>query len=81
MIKIYFKPGCKYCDTVKSFLNSRNIKYESIDLAIGDNRDARKFYRSLGINTLPVIVGHIKEDEVILYGDCVDSLNELDETK
>jgi len=57
MIKIYYKPNCKYCDKAKDYLRERNIEFESINLAKKENREARAYYRSLGIDMLPIIEG------------------------
>ena len=61
MIKIYSKPGCKNCIQVKEYLSSRDVEYEDINLAAKDNREARKYYRSLGIRDLPVITNEEKD--------------------
>ena len=57
MIKIYYKPNCRYCKTAKEYLASKNIEFEEIDLTKKENREARDYYRSLGVNLLPVIEG------------------------
>jgi len=79
MIRIYWAPDCKYCDIIKDYLESKDIQYDSINLAQKENRDARTFYRGLGINVIPVVVGHLDGDEIILSGDCIDELEDLDE--
>lgn len=69
MIRIYFKPSCPHCTKAKEYLTSNDIEYEEIDLSKKENREERKFYRSLGIDILPVIVGTNKDgDELIFTG-------------
>jgi len=72
MIKIYTIPECEHCDKIKSFCKENEISYEEIDLAKKENREAREFYRSLGIRTAPVVVGKDNKGEEII-------LTELDE--
>ena len=55
MITIYYKPGCGLCSEAKKYFISNNIEFEAINLSEGKNREARKYYRSLGIKDLPVI--------------------------
>jgi len=55
MIKIYSKVGCEQCKLAKDCMRRNNIDFESIDLSKKENREARKYYRNLGIKTLPVI--------------------------
>ena len=55
MITIYYKPGCRLCSEAKEYFISNNIEFEAINLSEGTNREARKYYRSLGIKDLPVI--------------------------
>jgi len=68
MIKLYTVPNCDNCNKVKSFLEERNIKYVEINLKLRENREARKYYRSLNIKTAPVIVGDNDGDEWIITG-------------
>ena len=56
MIKVYYKPNCNYCTKAKDYLRSRNIEFEEIDLSKKENREARAYYRSLGVKSIPVIV-------------------------
>ena len=56
MIKIYTTENCKNCDKAKEYFKSNGIPYEEINLKEKDNREARAYYRSLGLTTLPVIV-------------------------
>lgn len=55
MIIIYTVPKCKYCIRAKEILNQKCIKYEEINLADPKNRDAREYYRSLGVKFAPII--------------------------
>lgn len=68
MIKLYTMPNCNNCEKVKSYLKDRNINYIEINLEKKENRDARKFYRSLRIDTAPVLVGTNNGEEWIITG-------------
>ena len=56
MIKIYTVPDCKHCNRAKEILTERGISYEEFNLKEKNNRDARAYYRKLGVRTAPVIV-------------------------
>jgi len=56
MINIYTVSDCKNCKKAKTLLDKLNISYEEINLKEPKNRDARSYYRSLGVKTAPVIV-------------------------
>jgi glutaredoxin len=56
MIKIYTLPNCSHCDKAKKILKEKNIEYEEINLKEPKNREAREYYRSLGVKTAPIIV-------------------------
>lgn len=77
MITIYYKPGCKLCTMAKEYFISNNIEYEAINLAEGKNREARKYYRSLGIKDLPVIT--YKDNVFSSWNDTVRKM--LDEVR
>jgi len=62
MIKVYTLPNCKYCDRAKTILKQHNIEFEEINLKDPKNREAREYYRSLGVKTAPIIVS---EDWII----------------
>lgn len=57
MIRIYTVPNCDYCERAKEILEESNIQFIEYDLKKKENRDARKFYRDLGVKTAPVICG------------------------
>jgi len=77
MIKLYTVPNCENCKKVKSYLDERNIKYVIIDLAHKSNRAARKFYRSLNIETAPVITGHNNGEDWIITGYDIKTMDLL----
>lgn len=78
MIKIYTIPDCEFCEEAKKLLIDRNIDYEEFNLAAKQNRDARKFYRSLGARTAPVIVND-EEDWILTEYDKDDLIDLLEE--
>jgi len=55
MIEVYSVPNCKNCKAAKEHLDELGIEYEEINLKEKDNREARAFYRSLGVKTAPII--------------------------
>jgi len=78
MIKIYSVPDCKLCKKAKELLTKMNIEFEEYNLKKPENRDARKFYRNLGVKTAPIIVGVDKKgEEWILTEFNEESLLEL----
>ena len=82
MITIYYKQGCKLCTMAKEYFTSNNIEYESINLVEGKNRDARKFYRSLGIKDLPVITYKDNDGQEFVFQSWNDTIKRLlDETR
>lgn len=64
MIRVYSVNNCKYCEQAKEYLKERGVPYEEINLSDKKNGEARKYYRSLGINIAPIIT----EDSWIIYG-------------
>jgi len=78
MIKIYSVSDCKLCKKAKELLTKMNIEFEEYNLKKPENRDARKFYRNLGVKTAPIIVGVDKKgEEWILTEFNEESLLEL----
>jgi len=63
MIKVYTVPNCEDCKEAKEYLDKESIEFEEINLKEKKNRDARAFYRGLGVKTAPVIVGIDKKGE------------------
>jgi len=47
--------GCKSCEKVKEYLDSKDIEYDEVDLSEKSNREARRHYRDSGYRLLPVI--------------------------
>jgi glutaredoxin len=64
MIKVYSMKNCKYCEQAKDYLKEKGVPFEEINLSDKKNSEARKYYRSLGINIAPIIT----EDSWIIYG-------------
>jgi len=46
MIKIYTTPTCVYCNTLKKYLDSKNISYEEIDVS----QDEKKLEEMINIS-------------------------------
>ena len=63
MIRIYTVPGCEDCKNARDHLEELKQEFEEVNLKEKENREAREYYRSLGIKTAPVIVdiidGHV----------------------
>jgi glutaredoxin len=78
MIEIYTVPNCKDCKKAKRHLNDLGIEYKEINLKEKQNKEARAFYRSLGVKTAPIITNG---DEWILTEYDADTLAELLEEK
>jgi len=72
MIKIYFTPKCGKCSIAKQILDKHFIKYTTIDLTEKERTEDRKFFRSLGLQYLPLIIIE-KENEKKLITDCSES--------
>lgn len=56
MIEIYTVPDCEFCDEAKQILKEWEIEYKEYNLKAKENREARAYYRELGVKTAPVIV-------------------------
>ena len=66
MIKVYYVPNCDFCKQAKRMLFDYNVEYEELNLKDKQHREARAFYRNLGLDTLPIIVDKIGDDEYVL---------------
>ena len=53
-VTVYTKKNCSQCMMTKKYMDALNIEYETIDVA--DNEEAREYVKSLGFQTLPVVV-------------------------
>ena len=53
-VKVYTKKNCPQCIMTKQYMDKLNIEYETIDVT--DNEEAREYVKSLGFQTLPVVV-------------------------
>jgi len=63
MIEVYTLPDCSHCQEAKNYLKEKGISFLEINLKKKENREARIFWRSLGIFKVPVIV--LKTDDKI----------------
>lgn len=71
-VKIYFTPTCPYCVRAKSYLDSKGIKYENIDV-FSCTQGLEEMVRISGQMGVPVIV----VDGQILIGFDKTKLDEL----
>lgn len=53
-VTVYMKKNCPQCIMTKKYMDALDIEYETIDVA--DNEEAREYVKSLGFQTLPVVV-------------------------
>ena len=53
-VTVYTKKNCPQCIMTKQYMDTLDIEYETIDVA--DNEEARAYVKSLGFQTLPVVV-------------------------
>lgn len=53
-VKVYTTPTCPYCTMAKKYLDSRNVQYESIDVA-SDKTAATEMVTKSGQRGVPVI--------------------------
>lgn len=53
-IKVYTTPTCKWCNLLKEYLDSKNIDYEDINVAM-DRFSALDMIRRSGQSAVPVI--------------------------
>lgn len=53
-VTVYTKKNCPQCMMTKQYMDALNIEYETIDAT--DNEEARAYVKSLGFQTLPVVV-------------------------
>lgn len=79
IVKVYTLKNCKYCDKAKEYLKEQNIECMEIDLSAKENREARKYYRSLGVTVAPIITGFKDNgDEWIICGFDEDKKKEME---
>lgn len=80
-IKIYTTPNCSYCKEVREYFNSKNTKYEEIDMSRGGIKETiemKKRFKRMGLKTYPIIIiNHDVEGELIFSEFDKDVLNEL----
>lgn len=72
MIKVYSLPNCVQCDKTVKVLESKNIKFEKIDLS--KNPESLDFVKSLGYYSAPVVV---VGDDTHWSGFQIDKLESL----
>ena len=53
-VTVYTKKNCPQCIMTKKYMDALDIEYKTIDVA--DNEEAREYVKSLGFQTLPVVV-------------------------
>lgn len=53
-VTVYTKKKCPQCIMTKQYMDKLNIEYETIDAS--ENEEAREYVKSLGFQTLPVVV-------------------------
>lgn len=53
-VTVYTKKNCPQCIMTKQYMDALNIEYEAIDTT--ENEEAREYVKSLGFQTLPVVV-------------------------
>ncbi len=53
-VKVYTTPSCPYCGMAKRYLDSKNIKYDSIDVST-DRNAAAEMVNISGQRGVPVI--------------------------
>lgn len=53
-VKVYTTIDCPQCMMTKKYMDALDIEYETIDVT--DNEEARAYVKSLGFQTLPVVV-------------------------
>lgn len=58
-VTVYTKKNCPQCIMTKQYMDTLDIEYETIDVA--DNEEARAYVKSLGFQTLPVVVAESGE--------------------
>ncbi len=53
-VKVYTTPSCPYCGMAKRYLDSKNVRYESIDVS-ADKNAAVEMVNKSGQRGVPVI--------------------------
>ena len=53
-VKVYTTIDCPQCIMTKRYMDALDIEYETIDAT--DNEEARAYVKSLGFQSLPVVV-------------------------
>ncbi len=66
-VLVYSTRACGYCRAVKSFLDSKNVEYQEVD--VGQDKDkAREMIEKSGQMGVPVIIVKEGEKEDIIVG-------------
>ena len=73
-IVVYTTKNCQQCKMTKRFLDSANIKYDTVDLST--DREARQILKDAGYSSAPVIVVNNDLDNAIV-GFAVSKLRSL----
>ena len=71
-VTVYTKKNCPQCIMTKQYMDTLNIEYETIDAT--DNKEAREYVKSLGFQTLPVVVAESGEAWFGFRPDNIDLL-------
>lgn len=72
MVKIYSTPTCVYCETLKEYLKSKGISFESIDVSV-DQKGLDEMIMKSGQMGVPVI----DIDGTIIVGFDKEKINNL----
>lgn len=73
-IVVYTTKNCQQCKMTKRFLDSANIKYDTVDLST--DREARQILKDAGYSSAPVTVVNNDLDNAIV-GFAVSKLRSL----
>lgn len=72
MVKIYSTPTCVYCETLKEYLKSKQIAFDSIDVSLSQT-DLEEMVKKSGQMGVPVI----DIDGTIVIGFDKEKINSL----
>ena len=61
MITIYTRTTCAQCNTVKRYLNAKQVKFELINLDEPDNWDLAQELDNKGLRNVPITTNEKKE--------------------
>lgn len=58
-VTVYTKKNCPQCIMTKQYMDTLGIQYQTID--VSENEESREYVKSLGFQTLPVVVAESGE--------------------